>query len=222
MVNYVSNTGYEKATFSDKHVGVAKTVTATSLYLSGADAGNYTVNSVATSTATISPFALTVTATGNRRVYDGTTAATVTLACNSVPGSTVTLSYASASFADKNVGNNKPVTVTGIQLSGPEALDYTFNSTASTTANITQRTLVITATAANKKYDGTKAATVTSFLDNRVLGDDITLSYAAASFASAAVGTNITVTVGAISSTGADKGNYIIPGYVYTTANINA
>ena len=222
VVNYVSNTGYEKATFSDKHVGVAKTVTATSLYLSGADAGNYTVNSVATSTATISPFALTVTATGNRRVYDGTTAATVTLACNSVPGSTVTLSYASASFADKNVGNNKPVTVTGIQLSGPEALDYTFNSTASTTANITQRTLVITATAANKKYDGTKAATVTSFLDNRVLGDDITLSYAAASFASAAVGTNITVTVGAISSTGADKGNYIIPGYVYTTANINA
>ena len=114
------------------------------------------------------------------------------------------------------------MTVTGIQLSGPEALDYTFNSTASTTANITQRTLVITATAANKKYDGTKAATVTSFLDNRVLGDDITLSYAAASFASAAVGTNITVTVGAISSTGADKGNYIIPGYVYTTANINA
>ena len=219
-VKYLSGTSFEKATFSDKHVGTAKTATALSMYLGGSDAANYSVNSGATATANISPYALTVTALGSQRVYDGTTDATVLLSCNSVPGSTLTLLYTSASFADKNVGNNKPVSVTGIQLSGPEALDYTFNSTASTTGNITQRTLVITTTAADKKYDGTKAATVTSLLDDRVLGDDITLSYAAASFAAAAIADNITVTVGAISPTGADRGNYKIPGYVYTTANI--
>ncbi len=41
------------ATFSDSNAGVGKTVTAAGLYLSGVDAGNYTVNSTATTTATI-------------------------------------------------------------------------------------------------------------------------------------------------------------------------
>jgi hypothetical protein len=41
------------ATFSDSNAGVGKTVTATGLYLIGADAGNYAVNSTATATATI-------------------------------------------------------------------------------------------------------------------------------------------------------------------------
>ena len=222
VVAYVSNPGFEKATFSDKHVGVAKIVSALGLTLSGSDAGNYTVNSGATTTATISPFALTVTASGSRRVYDGTTTATVLLACNSPQGTTLTLSYASASFADKNVGTNKPVSVTGIQISGSDALDYTFNSTTSTTGNITTRALVITATAASKQYDGTTKATVTSLLDNRVTGDAITISYAAAAFASATIGTNIAVTVGIITVTGADKANYSIPTFAYTTANITA
>ena len=134
----------------------------------------------------------------------------------------MTLLYASASYADKNVGNNKAVSVTGIQLSGSDALDYTFNSTATTTGNITPRSLVLTATVANKQYDGTTKATVTSLLDNRVSGDSIAISYAAAAFASAAVGNNIAVTVGIITVTGADAGNYAIPTFTYTTANINA
>ena len=222
VVNYVSTPGYEMATFSDRHVGVAKTVTAVGLALSGTDAANYSVNSGVTTTASISSFALTVTASGSRRVYDGTTTATVLLACNSPQGTTLTLSYASASFADKNVGTNKPVSVTGIQISGSDALDYTFNSTTSTTGNITTRALVITATAASKQYDGTTKATVTSLLDNRVTGDAITISYAAAAFASATIGTNIAVTVGIITVTGADKANYSIPTFAYTTANITA
>ena len=222
VVSYLSNTGYEKASFVDKHVGTAKTATALSLYLSGADAANYTVNSVATTTSTISPFALTVTATGTKRVYDGTTAATVTLAANPVAGSTLTLSYASANFADKNVGVNKAVNVTGIQLSGADALDYTFNSTASTIGTITPRTLVFTATAASKKYDGNTKATITSLLDNRVTGDSITLSYAAAMFDTAAIGTAKKVTIGVITVTGTDAANYSVPSYAYTTADIIA
>ena len=220
VVSLASQAGSEKALFSDKNVGTAKVVTAYSLYLTGGDAANYTVNSSATTTANISPFALIVTASGTRQVYNGGTATTVLLACNSPQGSTVTLSYASASFADKNVGSNKTVTVTGIQLSGADALNYTFNSTATTTGNITPRSLVLTATVANKQYDGTTKATVTSLLDNRVTGDSITLSYAAAAFASAAIGNNIAVTVGVITASGADTGNYSIPSYAYTTANI--
>ena len=72
--------------------------------------------------------------------YDGTTSATVTLATDAIGGDVVTAAYTSASFADKNVGNGKPVSVSGISISGADAGNYTLlNTTASTTANITPR-----------------------------------------------------------------------------------
>jgi hypothetical protein len=49
VVSYTGGT----ATFSDSNAGVSKTVTSVGLYLAGTDAGNYTVNSTATTTATI-------------------------------------------------------------------------------------------------------------------------------------------------------------------------
>ncbi|MED5596975.1 YDG domain-containing protein [Janthinobacterium sp. P210006] len=48
------------ASFGDKNAGVGKTVTVAGIRLSGADAGNYVVNSTASSTATIAQAALTV------------------------------------------------------------------------------------------------------------------------------------------------------------------
>ena len=125
------------ATFGDKKVGTGKTVTATGLTLSGADAGNYTVNSTATTTANIAAYALTITATGVSKVYDGTTGATVTLSDNRVSGDVLTMSYGSATFASSAVGTNVAISVTGISISGTDAGNYTYNTTASTTANIT-------------------------------------------------------------------------------------
>ena len=219
-VSYLSRVGYERASFPDKHVGRAKVATAYSLYLSGADAGNYTASGGATTLANIMPYTLTVTAKGMNQTYDGTTAAKVLLTCDSVLGSTLTLAYSAATFLDKNVGFDKPVNVTGIQLGGPEAQDYVFNSTTSTTSNITPRTLVFTATSASKKYDGTTKATITSLLDDHAAGDIITISYAAAMFETAAVGTSKKVTVGVITVTGSDAANYAFPSYAYTTADI--
>jgi len=46
----------------------------------------------------------------------------------------------------------------------------TFNTTASTTADITARALTIGATGVNKIYDGSTAATAT-LSDNRISGD---------------------------------------------------
>ena len=66
------------ATFSDKNVANGKTVTATGLALSGAAAGNYTVNSTALTLADITVATLTATGfTAQNKVYDATTAATV-------------------------------------------------------------------------------------------------------------------------------------------------
>src|SRR6185436_8602134 len=136
---------------------------------------NYSANSTASTTANITTRSLNVTATGANKVYDGNTNASVTLSDNRVAGDSLATSYANASFANKSVGTNKTVSVSGISVTGTDAVNYTFNSTASTTANITARGLSVTATGSNKVYDGTTSATVT-LADNRLSGDSLATS----------------------------------------------
>ena len=84
----------------------------------------------------------------SRRVYDGTSVATPTFASNAISGDVVTpINYASATFADQNVGSRQTVTVTGITLGGPDGGNYLANSTATTTADITIRPVTVTANA---------------------------------------------------------------------------
>src|SRR5206468_6406373 len=98
------------------------------------------------------------------RIYDGTTAATVMLSDDRVSGDVFADSYASATFADKIVGTGKTVSVSGISISGADAGNYTFNTAASATANITAQVLTASITAANKAYDGTTVAAFTCSL----------------------------------------------------------
>ena len=66
------------ANFADRHVGTGKTVSLTGASLGGAKAGNYVLDSVGTTTADITPKALTVTGlTAENKVYDALTAATL-------------------------------------------------------------------------------------------------------------------------------------------------
>src|SRR5207245_1192012 len=90
-------------------------------------AGNYTFNTTASTTADITARPLTVSAAGANKLYDGTTTATVTLSDNRVAGDVFTDSYTAASFANKTVGTGKPVSVSGISISGTDAGNYTFN-----------------------------------------------------------------------------------------------
>jgi YDG domain-containing protein/Big-like domain-containing protein len=135
----------------------------------------------------------------------------------------LTDSYTSAAFTDKNVGTGKTVNVSGISISGTDSGNYTLNgvTTVTTTANITQRTLNVSATGMNKVYDGTTSATVT-LSDDRVSGDMLTDSYTSATFTDRNVGTGKTVNVSGISITGPDSGNYTLNGVTTetTTANI--
>src|SRR5204863_6942781 len=119
---------------------------------------------------------------------DGTTSATVTLSDNRLSGDSLTTSYTSASFATKTVGTAKTVSVSGISISGTDAANYTPNTTASASADITARSLTVTATGVNKAYDGTSTATVT-LSDNRVSSDTLTDNYTIASFADKNIGT---------------------------------
>ena len=140
-------------TYDTKNVGTGKTLTPAGSVNDGNGGANYAVTFVNNTTGAINKASLTITATGVNKVYDGTTAATVTLSDNRVPGDVLTDSYTTASFSDKNVGTSKTVSVSGISIiGGADAGNYTFNTTATTTADITQRPITVTADAKAKFY----------------------------------------------------------------------
>src|SRR5207245_11370439 len=114
-------------------------------------------------------------AAGLNKLDDGNPSATGTLSTNKLAGDTVSASYTSASFANKNVGVGKTVSVSGITISGAEAGNYNLtNTTASTTANITSKGAVINFTAPTRTYDGITATTITGCsLSGAATGDDV-------------------------------------------------
>jgi len=95
---------------------------------------NYAVTPVNVA-GSIIPRPLTVSATGVNKFYDGTVAAAVTLSDDRLSGDMFTDGYSNTIFANANVGT-WAVTVTGISISGPDAGNYTANTTAATTATI--------------------------------------------------------------------------------------
>ena len=209
------------AAFRNKVAGTGKAVDVTAITLTPAFAGNYTLNGVTVTTAaTISPKAITGTFTAADKVYDGGTGAIVTgrSLSGAVNGDSVALTGGTAAFANKAVGTNKVVSLNGATLAGSAASNYTLSGVTATTASISKRTLDVTATAADKVYDGTTAAATLS--DNRVTGDQLVPSYAAATFNTPDVGTNKPVTASGISLTGADAGNYTANTTAITTAAI--
>ncbi|MGA2188063.1 MAG: YDG domain-containing protein [Steroidobacteraceae bacterium] len=205
--------------FLDPNAGTAKYISVSNIVLSGANANDYSVNSTTAAYATVTPATLIVIASGVNEVYNGTTAATVTLTDRPVAGSVVDLTYATALFANKNVGNGKTVTVNGITASGADANDYTIDPVATTTANITPATLLVSASGQNKVYDGTTAATV-GLSDNGIAGDQLNLAYSNAVFTYQNATIHDPVTVGGISVSGADAGNYTFNTTATTAADI--
>ena len=205
------------ASYGDKNVGNAKTIGVSGLNLGGTDAGNYTFNTAAATSANITAKALTIAAAGINKVYDGASSATVTLSDDRIAGDALTTTYV-ASYSDKNVGNAKTIGVSGLNLGGTDAGNYTFNTAAATSANITAKALTIAAAGINKVYDGTSSATVT-LSDDRIAGDALTTTYVA-SYGDKNVGNAKVVGVTGLNLGGTDAGNYTFNSAAATTANI--
>jgi len=214
------------ANFDSKQVGTGKTVTATGLGLSGAAAAEYQLSSTsASTTADITALVIAGSFIAVNKVYDATTASTMT--SRSLVGvlgtDSVSLTGGTAVFADKNVGTGKTVTATGLSLTGADASNYALASTTlTTTADITPRTLTVSATGMNKVYDATTTATVT-LSANAITGDMLTVAYASANFSDKNVGTAKLLTATGLTITGTDAGNYqLLSTTVSTTADITA
>ena len=238
--------------FADKNVGNGKTVNVT-YSASGADAANYTFAD-STTTANITPKLLVPTGiTANNKVYDGTTTGTANLTTiglrptvsaaagtsndgSPIAGDDVSFNpadiwtVANATFADKNVGTAKTVTVGMVlQTGGPTLLgtdsgNYVFvMNDLKTTADITPKTLTVSGiTANNRVYDGSTDVTLnTSGLvkGGLVAGDDVTVSVTGAFVdrsANNAKTVNLTSMFG-----GADRANYTVIDQATTTATIS-
>ncbi len=214
---------YTTATFADKNVGTAKTVFVSGITIAGADASNYSLqNLTTTTTADITPTGLTISAMGVNKVYNAATVASVNLSDNHLGSDVVILSYTTATFADKNVGAGKTVVVSGISISGADADNYSVQDTSTTTiADITAKALTGSITADNKEYDETTAATIaTRTLTGAVPGDAVAYTSGTASFASFNVANNVPVTATGLALAGADAPNYTVNSSASTTADI--
>jgi hypothetical protein len=200
------------------------------LALSGADAGNYTLIQP-TTTGNITPAGLTVAEIeAQNKVYDGTNSATLivsnALLVGVLTGDTVTLDTTNAMgvFADKSVGTDKLVTVSGLTLLGADAAKYTLTQ-PTTNADITAASLTVTGITANDKvYDGNSTATLNTtgaILVGMMPGDAVALNTVGATgaFTDPDVGTAKTVLVSGSTLSGMDAGNYTLI-QPTTTANI--
>ena len=186
--------------------------------------GNYNITYVGAN-LTITAKGLTVTANsflkplGTDYTFTGTEFSTAGLVgADEVTSATITSTGSGAAA----VVGTYPILISNAVGTGLANYSITYVDGVLTVTELIQ--LSLTGLAANNKvYDGTSAATISSYgtLTGVEGGDDVTLvtTGATASFASKIVGNGRTVTVTGLTLTGADADKYVI-GNQTTTANI--
>ena len=219
--------GLGAGTIAAKGVGQAKPVTVAGLTLSGADAGNYSINGSQGVTVNITPRPLTAVYTGISREYNGGVSAAVSVSSpDAVAGDA--LSYTQNAIYTgldaRNVGTNKPIAVTSIVLGGADAANYSLlNTTASTTGSITPKGITVGYTGLSRAYNGLAdtSANVTGTSAGLVAGDQVGFAQTATFAGNGAVGTGKAVNVSGITLTGAQAANYsLLNSTATTTASI--
>jgi hypothetical protein len=158
----------------------------------------------------------------NSKVYNGNTSFSITdlITTGYNQNDDVILNNGTLSFADKNVGNSKPLTASGFSLSGVDAGNYTLTQPTNLTADITPASLTPALTASSKVYNGTTDAEVSATISGGLINNDIVVINATnGRFDRKQVGNAKTVTAD-ITVNGADAGNYTIVATATTTANI--
>ena len=176
------------ATFSDKNVGTGKPVSVTVIAITGGDdAGNYILGDTTTATtADITPAQLTVSFTTHAdKTYNGNNIATITgrFIDSGIVGTedvAITDGSGSATFTDKHVGTGLTATATGFTLTGADKNNYEIGIINTTTGNVNQRPITVTAVTDSKIYNGTEISDGEPTIENSgslttgpIMGDDI-------------------------------------------------
>ena len=178
------------------------------------------------------------------KTYDGTTTGTLNTRLPTTAWLALSAIRRSTSrtllrcFRASSAGTGKSVSLTFSGLSnganGGKASNYTIgglltngspatSGTATTTANITPKTLTASFTGTNETYNGTTTDAVSYVSLNGVIGTDIvslSTTPTTGAFSDANAGTGKTVTISGLSLTGSSAGNYTIATTTTTTASI--
>ena len=220
-IELASSTG----TYTDKNAAADKAVTFGGLTLTGAGAGNYTLDKTAlTGIGTIVRRALTLGAVAAQtKTYDGNTLADTSkfrAALNNVVAgeeNSVKATATGAAYNSKNVAAASAIDYTGVALRGAEAGNYSLAATtAQGTGTITKRALTVdTVAAQSKTYDGTTAADTSKFqatLGNFVAGEEgsVAATAAGATYNDKNVAGANKVGYTGLALTGAGAGNYTL------------
>ncbi|WP_264593270.1 YDG domain-containing protein [Sphingobium sp. B1D7B] len=206
--------------FVDRNAGNGKAVTVSGMTLSGADATNYTLASIANGTANIAKAVLTLTAAADSKTYDGTVVSSgVVTDSGLVAGDSI--SGVTQAFDSKNAGNNRVLSANAWTISdGNGGGNYTVVK-VDAVGSIGQKLLSgqLTGTV-TKVYDGTTTAMLLpANLLGVIAGDAVTVTTTSANYADQNAGTNKLVTVSGMAISGADAGNYVLQG-TSTSANV--
>lgn len=169
--------GTPVGTFLTANAGNGITVNISGMSISGADAGNYTLN--ASLSGNITPKALSVTgAVAQDKVYDGTTSATISGASLSgIVGSddVALISSTVGAFAHKEVGTDIAVSASSMSLGGIAAGNYTLTAPTGLKADITKKELTVTSKDRSKCVGSSIGLLATDFIaDGLADGDAIT------------------------------------------------
>ena len=163
--------------FVDKKAAKGKQITTAGFKLEGIDAINYTL-SQPTLTADIKASTITVSGiTAENKIFDGTTLTTLNTSTAVLVGAVSTddiklmSTAANGTFADKNIGSGKIVTPTGLSVTGLDAANYSLTNPI-LTANITPKSLKITANNVTKCLGLTHIFTGDTFTTEGLVNND--------------------------------------------------
>jgi filamentous hemagglutinin family protein len=179
--------------------------------------GNFSNNLVVVGSLAVNQKALTATATGVSKTYNGNTSMNgVTLGLTGLETNDVVSVSGNGAFAQKNAGTSLVYSISSVTLGSTDAANYYLNGGSSLTgANgvITAANLSVTGiTVGNKVYNATTAATLGGTAAIAALGADVLTLGGTGSgvFNNKNVGTGKAVTVSGYTLGGTDAGNYTL------------
>ncbi|AMP99577.1 Ig family protein [Pedobacter cryoconitis] len=198
-----------------------RTVSVNGITLTGADAANYTLSTTSlTAPGTITSATIIPVLAGTiSKVYDGNTTAALTGSnysfTGNISGDDVALNNPAGGTYDLKEVGNRTVSVSGITLTGTDAVNYTISTTSLTAPGTITSATIIPALAGTitKVYDGNTNAALTGSnysFTGKIGADQVAINNPVAGTYDLKDVGNRTVNVSGITLTGADAANYTI------------
>ncbi|WP_244140680.1 YDG domain-containing protein, partial [Burkholderia sp. BCC1047] len=201
------------ATFADKNAGTGKVVHATGLGLTGNDANNYVLANDEVAHANIDRKVITATANAKDKTYDGNVTADLSNVklVGIIGQDVVAADGTTGKFDTKNVGKSKSVNGEGLSLVGDDSGNYVLDTKhAVATADITPKSITVTAAASDKVYDGNTVAVLShAYANDVVAGDDLRVAGTVGTFSDKNAGKGKSVNGSGLTLAGEDAQNYV-------------